>query len=158
VTQRDATSPDLMNALSSNYSSQFPDDSFAMQGTPRYSNLAAVPALDVNSYVDVNSYGSTITFSYLNNQNHSQQAVFYATLKNSYNQTLQVIAARSTLPEGKTVQIPLTFQNQAAGVYRINLFAITPKGVALAVPFNLLLNSTDTSQPYVNPYAASPIS
>jgi phospholipase C len=152
VTQRDGTSSDLTDALNSGFSSQFPDDVLAMQWTPRYSNLAALPALDVNAY------DSTISFSYLNVQSHPQPAVFYATIRNSHNQTTQVVAAEHTLPAGKAVQIPLTFRNQAAGIYCINLIAVTPKGVALSMTFKLLLNSTETSPPDAASYAASPIS
>jgi len=86
----------------------------------------------------------------LNNQNHSQHAVFYATLRNSFNQTLQVIRTNSIIPDGKTVQISFNFQNQPSGVYTINVIGMTSKGVALSVPFRLLLDSTEAIQPIIS--------
>jgi phospholipase C len=152
VTQRDASSSDLMDALNGNYSSRFHDDTFAMQGTPTYSNSAALPALDSKAT------SSTITFSYLNSQDHAQQAVFAAALRNSRNQTLQVVTTTAALPEGKTALVPLTFKGQAPGTYHIDLMATSPDGTVICVPFRLLLNSIDMSPNHVEPYAASPIS
>lgn len=152
VTHRDASSSDLMDALSTSHNPQFPDDSFSLQWTPRFSNLAELPAFDPVAS------NSTITFSYMNHQDQPQQAVFHATLRNAHNQTLQVVTARDTLPAGKTVQISLTFRNQAPGVYWINLMTMSPKGVPLAMPFRLLLNSTSAGPIIGDPYAASPIS
>jgi len=142
VTQRDAMTSDLMEALSSSYVNNFTDDSFTMQGTPTYSNLAGTPALDAYAY------NPSISFAFMNNQAHPQQAVFYAALRNTRNQTVQLIKMKSTLPEGKTTQIPFTFQNQPAGAYTVTVLSITTKGVALSQPFRLVLNSTitDTSQ------------
>jgi hypothetical protein len=144
VTQRDATASDLMGALSSNLNSQFADDSFSMQGTPTFSNLAAAPALD--AYAS----SSAISFGYLNNQNHSQHAVFFATLRNSFNQTIQVIRTSANLPEGKTLPISFTFQDKPSGVYTVNVIAMTSKGVALSVPFGLILDSTEAVQPIIS--------
>ena len=152
VTHRDARSSDLMEALSVNLGAQFADDSLAMQRTPMYSNVAALPELDVNDN------NSIITFSYLNNQDHSQRAFFYATLRNTSNQTLQVVMTRATLLADETVQIPIIFKSQAPGVYCINLMVMSSKGAALAMPFRILVNSTNLTQTYGNPYAASPIS
>jgi phospholipase C len=144
VAHRDATASDLMGALNLNFNSQFADDSFSMQGTPTFSNLAAAPALD--AYAN----SPAVSFGYLNNQNHSQNAVFYATLRNSFNQTLQVIRTVTVVPEGKTVQVSFTFKNQPSGVYTINVIAMTSKGVALSVPFRLLLDSTEAIQPIIS--------
>jgi len=146
VTQRDAMASDLMDALNSSYANHYADDSFTMQGTPTYSNLAAAPALDAYSY------NPSISFSFMNNQNHSQQAVFSAALRNSANQTVQMIMMKSTLPQGKAVQIPFTFHNQAAGAYTVTVIAMSTKGVALSEPFRLLLNSApvDTAQTFTS--------
>jgi phospholipase C len=151
LTQRDATSSGLTDALSFNYGSRSRDDSFAMQGTPKYSNPAALPALDVKA-------NSTITFSYVNGQDHSQQAVFAAALRNSRNQTLQVVTTKGTLPEGETVQVQLTFGSQPPGAYHIDLIVTSPSGMPLAAPFRLLLDSVNPLPNHVEPYAASPIS
>ena len=147
VTHRDATASDLMGALKANFNSQYAGDSFSMQGTPTFSNLAAAPAFD--AYAN----NPAISFVYLNNQDHPQHAVFYATLRNSFNQTIQVIRTWTTLPENKTVTISFTFQNQPSGVYTINVIAMTSKGVALSVPFRLLLDSTEAIQPTVSQVA-----
>jgi phospholipase C len=144
VAHRDATASDLMGALNSNLNSQFADDSFSMQGTPTFSNLAAAPALDALA----NS--PEISFGYLNNQNHSQHAVFYATLRNSFNQTIEVTRTIANLPEGKTLPISFTFQNQPSGVYTLNVIAMTSKGVALSMPFRLILDSTEAVQPIIS--------
>jgi phospholipase C len=139
VTQRDASASDLMDALNSNYNAEYTDDSFSILGTPTYSNLAAAPALD--AYASQTS----ISLSYMNNQNHPQEAVFCATVRNSYNQTLQLTTTRTTLPEGKTVQIPFIIQNQPSGVYTVNVISMTTKGVALSTSFRLILTSTETA-------------
>ncbi len=152
VTRREGTSSDLTEALNMNYGSQFPDDSSAMQGTPKYSNPAGLPALNVNAI------SSTITFSYLNLEDHPQQAVFVATLRNGHNQTLQVVTTKATLPQGETVQIPFTFTDQAYGEYHVCVMVMSPKGVSLAMPFELFLSSTALPSHHVTPYAASPIS
>jgi phospholipase C len=143
VTQRDATASDLMGALNSNINSQFADDSFSMQGTPTFSNLAAAP-------LDAYANSPAISFGFLNNQNHSQYAVFYATLRNSFNQTTQVVRTTANLPEGKTLPISFTFQNQPSGVYTVNVIAMTSRGVALSVPFRLILDSTEAVQPIMS--------
>jgi hypothetical protein len=144
ITQRDATASDLMGALNSNLNSQFADDSFSMQGTPTFSNLAAAPALDAFAT------SPEISFGYLNNQNHSQHAVFYATLRNSFNQTIEVTRTIANLPEGKTLPISFTFQNQPSGVYTLNVIAMTSKGVALSMPFRLILDSMEAVQPIIS--------
>ncbi len=141
VTQRDGMASDLMEALNPTYASQYSDDSFTMQGTPTYSNLAAAPVLDAFSY------NPSISFSFMNNQDHSQQAVFFAALRNDINQTVQMVTVKTTLEQGKTAQIPFTFHNQAAGAYTIMVIAMSTKGVALSQPFRLLLNSTEAAGP-----------
>ncbi|HUI01197.1 MAG TPA: alkaline phosphatase family protein [Nitrososphaerales archaeon] len=152
VTQRDAVASDLMDALNVSYASQFPDDSLVMQWTPKYSNLAAVPLLDVNSAT------STITFSYLNQQSQAQQVQFAAVLRNSNNQTLQVDMARTTVGAARTAQVPFTFDRESAGLYSLTVIAMDSRGVALSMPFKLLIGSNSTSVVYTDPYAASPIS
>ncbi len=144
VAQRDAAASDLMEALNSGYNARYTDDSFSLQGTPSYS-LAAAPALD--AYAN----SPTVSIAYMNTQNHSERAVFYATLRNSFNQTVQVIRMTGTLPDGgSTVVIPFTFRNQLSGLYSVNVMAMTPKGVPLSVPFRLLLNSTGTVEPVMS--------
>ena len=147
VTQRDASASDLMEALNSNYNAQYNDDSFSIQGTPTYSNLAAAPALD--SYASQTS----ISLSYMNNQDHPQAAVFYTALRNSYNQTIQLTTTRTTLPEERTVQIPFIIQNQPSGVYTVNVIAMTAKGVALSTPFRLIITSTEMTPDTVSSVA-----
>ena len=142
VASRDAVASDLLDALTPN--AQYASDSFSMQGTPTYSNLAAAPALD--AYAN----SPTISFAYLNNQDHSQQALFYATLRNERNQTLQIIKTTSTIPAGKIIPVSFEFKNQPAGVYNINVIAMTSKGVALAMPFRLFLDSTEAIQPDIS--------
>ena len=141
VSQRDAVASDLFDALNSNYNAAYSDDSFTMQGTPTYSNLAAAPALD--AYANTPS----ISFSYLNNQDHPQLSVFYATLRNDRNQTLQVIKSSATVQQGKAASISFEFKNQPTGVYNINVLAMTTKGVPLAMPFRLFVNSTESLDP-----------
>jgi len=144
VTQRDASASDLTEAMNPNYVSMHPGDTFSLQGTPGFSNLAAAPALD--AYANTES----ITISYQNNQGHSQQAVFYAVLRNGYNQTLQISKANANLQAGKTAQVLFTFQNQPAGLYNINVMAMTSKGVPLSTPFRLYLDSTVAEQPIIS--------
>ncbi len=141
VTQRDAMASDLMEALNSSYSSQFTDDSFSLQGTPTELNLAAAPP------VDAYAYNPSISLAYMNNLNHSQTAVFYAALRNTHNQTLQVVTAAETLAQGNTTQIPFVFQNQPAGTYSVTVIAMTSKGSPLSEPFRLTLNPGESSQP-----------
>ena len=139
VTQRDAMASDLMEALNSNYASRFLDDTFTMQGTPTYSNLAVVPALDAHAY------NSSISFSFMNTLDHAQSAVFFAALRNAANQTVQLVTMRSTLPEGRAASITFTFENQPAGSYTVNLISMNSKGIAMSQPFRLVLNSTVVS-------------
>jgi phospholipase C len=144
VTHRDATASDLMGALNPSVESMYAHDAFSMQGTPTFSDLAAAPALD--AYAN----SPAISFGYLNNGNQSQHAFFFATLKNSFNQTIQVARMAATLPEGKTIAISFAFQNQPSGVYVVTVIAMTSKGVGLAEPFRLLLDSTEAIQPIVS--------
>ena len=74
----------------------------------------------------------------MNNLNHTQKVVFYAALRNSLNQTLDVATVSGTLAPGVTVQIPFFFDNQPPGVYSICVIAATSKGVSLSEPFRLI--------------------
>ncbi|HYR04904.1 MAG TPA: alkaline phosphatase family protein, partial [Nitrososphaerales archaeon] len=141
VTHRDAAASDLTGALNSNFNSQYADDAFSMQGTPTFSNRAA--ALAPYSYAN----SRTIGLGYLNNQNHSQHAVFCATVRNSFNQTIQGIRTTAVLPEGQTTAISFTFTDLPSGVYTFNVIAMTPKGVAISEPFRLFLHWTEAIDP-----------
>ncbi len=140
INQRDASASDLMEAMNPSYTAQaapFTDDSLVMQGTPTYGNYADAPVLD--SYANAPS----VSFSFLNDQNVAQQTVFYATLKNAANQTIQIIKTRATLAPDKTTEMDFAFSNQPDGSYTITVLATTAKGVPLSTPFRLLVESTD---------------
>jgi phospholipase C len=137
VTQRDGAASDLMEALSSNYTTQFILDSFSVQGTPTFSNLA-VPVLVGHTHVP----GVSLTF--MNTLDHAQGGVFWAALRNGFNQTVQLAQEKGSLPAGQSVQIPFVFQDQPAGVYNVDVISVSQGGVALSQPFRLVLNLTGT--------------
>jgi len=132
VTQRDAGASDLMDALDPSYSAQFTDDSLYLQGTPAYLSPAAVPSGGVNAF------NPSIGLTYVNDLNHSLNMVFYAALRNSLNQTLDVATVTGTLVSGVGVQIPFFFDNQPSGSYSIFVIVATSKGVSLSEPFRLI--------------------
>ncbi|HUH99570.1 MAG TPA: hypothetical protein VLY65_00875, partial [Nitrososphaerales archaeon] len=88
----------------------------------------------------------SISLGYMNNQEHSQQVSFYATLRNGANQTLQLVKMKGTLAAGRTSEMTFTFSNQPDGCYTITVFATSPKGMPLSTPFRLLLTSTEVIQ------------
>ena len=139
VTQRDFGASDLMDALDSSLSAQFNDDSLSIQGTPTYISLRASPSGDANMINP--SIGLTYTF----NMAHSQKVEFYAVLRNSLNQTLQVSTVSGTLVPGGAIQIPFFFDDQLSGVYSICVIVATPRGVPLSEPFRLLPNPPGSS-------------
>jgi len=132
VTQRDAGASDLMDALDPSYSAQFTDDSLSLQGTPAYLSPAGTPSGVVNAF------NPSIGLTYENNMNHAEKVVFYAALRNSLNQTLDVATVTGTLVPGVGVQIPFFFDNQPSGGYSICVIVATSKGVSLSEPFRLI--------------------
>lgn len=132
VTQRDAGASDLMDALDPSYSARFTDDSLSLQGTPAYLGSSGA------SSGGANVFSPSIGLTYVNNLNHDQSVIFYAALRNSLNQTLQISTVSGTLGAGVSVQIPFTFASQPPGGYSICVIAATPKGVSLSEPFRLI--------------------
>lgn len=133
---------DLMDALDSNYSASIApsvDDSLTMQGTPAYSNPGGMP------FMDAYAYAPSVTFTYMDNLDHYQSAVFIAALRNSENQTVQLVRMREGMYPGETTEVQFSFHNQVQGAYTISVVAMDPKGVALSEPFRLLLNSSYTA-------------
>jgi phospholipase C len=131
VTQRDAGASDLMDALDPSYSTQFTEDSFSLQGTPAYLSPSAPSG-------GAGAFNPSVGLTYVNNLNHTQRVVFYAALRNSLNQTLDVATVSGTLDPGVTVQIPFFFESQPSGGYSIFVIAATSKGVALSEPLRLI--------------------
>ena len=138
VTQRDAAASDLLESLNSGYTAQYTEDSILSQGTPTYSNLT-VSALD--AYV----HGPSVSLTYMNTQGRSQGALFWAAVRNSLNQTVQLAETNGTLPADKTVQVKFSFQDLPAGVYRINVVSVSNAGVAISQPFRLVLDLNATT-------------
>jgi len=132
ITQRDAGASDLMGALDPSYSAQFTDDSFSLQGTPAYMTPAAA------SSGGVSAFNPSMGLTYMNNMDHAQRVVFYAALRNSLNQTLDIATVSGTLGPGVSVQIPFFFANQPSGVYCISVVVASSKGVSLSEQFRLI--------------------
>jgi phospholipase C len=145
MTQRDATSSDLMEALNSSYSTQFTDDSLLLQGTPTVLNLTSASPVDTYSYVP------SVSLAYMNDLNHTVRAVFYAALRNGINQTLQVVTTTRTLLPGNTIHIQFVFQNRPEKTYTVSVIAMTSKGIPLSEPFRLTLYPSEPSQPGYSP-------
>ena len=131
LTQRDAGASDLMDALAPPYTAQFTDDSLSMYGTPTYLGHPGA------SSGDANASNPSIGLTYVNNMNHTLRAVFYADLRNTLNQTLQVSTMSATFPAGVGVLIPFSFASQPSGGYSICVIVVTSKGVSLSQQFRL---------------------
>jgi phospholipase C len=138
VTQRDAAASDLMESLNSNYSAQYTDDSILPQGTPTYSNLAV-------SALDAYAHAPGVSLTYMNAQGHPQGVIFWAALRNSLNQTVQLAETQGSLSAGKGIQVSFSFQDLPAGVYCINLIPVSEAGVAVSQPLRLFLNLNATT-------------
>jgi len=120
-----------MDALDPSYSTQFTEDSFLLQGTPAYLSPTAPSG-------GANAFNPSVGLTYVNNLNHTQKVVFYAALRNSLNQTLDVATVSGTLVPGVSVQIPFFFDNQPSGGFSICVIVATSKGVSLSEPFRLI--------------------
>jgi phospholipase C len=129
LTQRDAGASDLMDALDQSYSTQFTDDSFSLQATPAY----LAPA----SSEGAGGSNPSVGLTYMSNLDHAQRVVFYAALRNSLNQTVEVSTVSGTFQPGALVEVPFYFSDQPPGAYHVTVVAATSKGVALAEPFRL---------------------
>lgn len=132
VTQRDAGASDLMDALQPSYSARFTDDSLSLLRTPAYLTSPLSPSGGSNAF------DPSTGLTYVDNLNHSLNVVFYAALRNSFNQTLQVSTVLGTLVPGISTQIPFGFASLPPGAYSIYVVAATSKGIPLSEPFRLI--------------------
>lgn len=139
LTERDAMASDLMEALNPSYvSAQYGADPLTLERTPTYSTLAAAPG--PNPFATY-TYTPSISFFFHNHHNQTQKVVFLATIKNGDNQTVQVVKRMASPGADKTVQVSFEF-NYHPGLYTINVYAMTPKGIPLAPPSRLFVNWT----------------
>lgn len=132
ITQRDFAASDLMEALNVNHTGS--KYSLVLQNTPVYSN--SIPSLNFSMAQ------TKIWFSYLNTKNVPQSLVFYAVLRNHFNQTLQIDRVKAVILKGATIQISFAFAHEPAGKYSISVIALGCMGTSVAGPLHFLVTSS----------------
>jgi len=134
LSSRDRTASDLMSGLDPSAALQLRDNSLTVRGDPL---LTAA-----------NQFGQ-LNVTYANTLPTAQSGVIYATVKNSLNQTVEVVSVPAVFGPGQSHSIPLSFYNLPGGtVYQVKFFSTSNKGELIST--SVTIYEDDTGPPDIN--------